>query len=239
MEKFDKESRHSGSPSLLHIMYIIVRVRFVRPYVCAGRCAPMAQGVWEYREIGPTLTQRRAQCCMECNPTDLKFMRIFRRVSETEIDNNSHCGRGDSSLLSLSLSWCKHAALAQRGEMEVFNPKQSSPAATGSVWPRRQIELTLDSSHSWDLSMCNWPRPYAITKFFHLIILGCKIHAHCKGAKYMLYNNVADTQIFENIINLFLYYKLYNRNKVKICFYLFIAICFSYILNYPYINSCK
>jgi hypothetical protein len=155
-------SLHSGSRSP---MYIIVREQ-EQCVCCVGRFAARSRangssddsrGVREYREIGPTLTQRRAQCCMECNPTDLKFMRIFRRVSGSEIDNNSHCGRGDSSL---SPDANTLAALAQRGEMEVFNPEQSS-AAAGSVWPRRQIELTLDLSHSWDLSMCNWHRPCA------------------------------------------------------------------------------
>lgn len=87
------------------------------------------------REIGPTLTQPRAQCCMECNPTDLKFMRIFRRLSQTEIENNSHCaGWGECSLL-LMQTRCACTASRER-EMERFSTPSSrrpppSPAQSG------------------------------------------------------------------------------------------------------------
>ena len=97
---------------LLRRTYRLVRLlrrsvgRFARAAMwLRGLSRSHSRGVSEraQREIGPTLTQPRAQCCMESNPIDLKFMRIFRRVSGSEIDNNSLSLRqGRLRLFSLS-----------------------------------------------------------------------------------------------------------------------------------------
>jgi hypothetical protein len=110
MEKSDKESLLCALRICSSDVHIVSCVCCVGRSVCAR--GDVAQGTRSHsrgvseraqREIGPTLTQPRAQCCMESNPTDLKFIRIFRRVSGSEIDNNSLSLRqGRLRLFSLS-----------------------------------------------------------------------------------------------------------------------------------------